>query len=199
MFPSHDQAGYAYTSSLIESSEFDNLFILFKNQDELGVVSGQATDEANLFSGSVAPMFIIPSVPAGAYDEEFQVNVSASVYDPGSNFSTATGYYTAPKDGNFTFDASIDFTNGSTSVAQGDTVFTAELYVDYTGSVSDTYFPMGNVAADNSTNGDTFNITGSSTVFLSKGDRATLFFDVDNQGISTATDPMDRDWETYHR
>ena len=194
-----DQAGYAYTSSLIESSEFDNLFILFKNQDELGVVSGQQTDEANLFSGSVAPMFIIPSVPAGAYDEEFQVNVSASVYDPGSNFSTATGYYTAPKDGNFTFDASIDFTNGSTSVAQGDTVFTAELYVDYTGSVSDTSFAMGSVAADNSTNGDTFNITGSSTLFLSKGDRATLFFDVDNQGISTATDPMDILQSTYFK
>ena len=187
-----DQAGYSYTSSLISSTAFDDLFILFKNQDELGVITDQSTDTANLYSGFIPPMTIIPSVAGQAYDQEFQLNFSSSVTDPGSNFSTATGYYTAPKDGTYEFETSVNFTNGATTAAQN-TTYSTELYVDYTSSFSDTSFPIGNSVVETSaTNGDTFNITGSLPVFLSQGDRATIFFHVDNgPGSQTATDPSD--------
>jgi len=198
-----DQAGYAYSSSLISSAEFDELFILFKNQDALGVVSGQQTDEANLFSGSVPPMTIIPAVAGGDYTFSELINVSSSVYDPGSNFSTVTGYYTAPKDGNYTFEGSVDFTNGANDPTFGVT-YTAGVSVDYIDptKLPDGVFKFGNsVIEDSSTNGDTFNISGSTSIFLAKGDQAQLEFFVANgpgSGLS-ATDPIDIFTSSYFK
>ena len=188
-----DQAGYSYSSSLISSTAFDELFVLFKNQDALGVITDLSTDTANLFSGFVPPMTIIGAVTAGDYTFSEILNVSSSVSDPGGNYSLVTGYYTAPKDGTYEFETSIDFTNGSTSVSVG-TGFSAGVTIDYASTVlSDRSFPIGNsVNENNSTNGDTFNITGSLPIFLSEGDKAAIEFQVQNgPGIATDTDPMD--------
>ena len=189
-----DQAGYSYSSSLISSTDFDELFILFKNQDELGVVSNLSTDTANLYSGSIPPMTIIPSVAAGDYTFSELLSATASVYDPGGNLDLVTGYYEAPKDGNYTFEGSVDFTNGSTSTTIG-TVFTTAVSIDYIDPTKtpDGVFTFGNtVNENNSTNGDNFNITGSTSIFLSQGDKAKLeFFVANGPGITTATDPMD--------
>ena len=188
-----DQAGYSYSSSLISSTDFDNLFVLFKNQDTLGVVTDQSTDTANLFSGSVPGMVSVGPVTAGDYTFSEILNVSSSVSDPGGNYSLVTGYYEAPKDGSYTFETSINFTNGSTSTTIG-TGFSAGVTVDYTSSIaSDQSFNIGNtVNENNSTNGDTFNISGSTSLLLAKGDKAALEFQVQNgPGIGTDTDPMD--------
>ncbi len=196
-----DQAGYSYSSSLISSTDFDNLFVLFKNQDALGVVTDQSTDTANLFSGFAPPMVTVGPVTAGDYTFSELINVSSSVSDPGSNYSLVTGYYEAPKDGSYTFETSIDFTNGSTSTTIG-TGFSAGVTVDYTSSIaSDQSFSIGNtVNENNSTNGDTFNISGSTSLLLSKGDKAALEFQVQNgPGIATDTDIMDIFTTTYFK
>jgi hypothetical protein len=189
-----DQAGYSYSSSLISSTAFDELFILFKNQDALGVVSNLSTDTANLYSGSIPPMTIIPSVAAGDYTFSELLSATSSVYDPGGNLDLVTGYYEAPKDGNYTFEGSVNFTNGSTSTTLG-TVYTAGVSIDYIDptKLPDGSFTFGNsVNENNSTNGQTFNITGSTSILLSQGDKAKLeFFVANGPGISTATDPID--------
>jgi len=181
-----DQAGYAYTSSLIESTDFDNLFILFKNQDQLGVIAS-GVDEGNLFSGNVAPMFIVPAIPAGAYGASttFLLNVSASVSDPGSNYSLVTGQYTAPKSGNYTFNASVNFTNGNNN-AVANTGYFLDLYINDT---FDTV--IDEVRETSATNGDTFNLSGESTLLLNRNDKLSYKFVVSNQGNPDATDPID--------
>ena len=179
-----DQAGYAYTSSLIESTEFDELFVLFKNQDQLGVIAS-GVDEGNLFTGKVAPMFIIPSQAGGFYSSTgFLLNVSGSVTDPGGNYSTATGKYTAPKDGQYTLSASIDYTNGAKGPALNTGYF---LELDINGSRT----VLAEERQNNSTNGDTFTLAGESTVLLNQGDTISYFFVLSNQGVAQATDPID--------
>ena len=187
-----DQAGYSYSSSLISSTDFDDLFILFKNQDALGVVTNQSTDLANLYSGSIAGPFLgIPSIPGGAYEQKFQMAFTSSVYDPGSNFSTATGFYTAPKDGNYSFEFNVNLTNGAKNTIY-DTSYTVELLVDYLNpALSDDSIPVATISENVSTNGDTFNLTGIAPIFLSKGDKVTGQLDVSQQGSSLATDPTD--------
>ena len=187
-----DQAGYSYSSSLISSTDFDDLFILFKNQDALGVVTNQSTDLANLYSGSIAgPLLSIPSIPAGAYEQKFQMAFTSSVYDPGSNFSTATGFYTAPKDGNYSFEFNVNLTNGAKNTTV-DTNYTVELLVDYINPVlSNDSIAVSTIGENVSTNGDTFNLTGVAPIFLSAGDKVTGQLDVSQQGSSIATDPSD--------
>ena len=190
-----DQAGYAYSSSLISSADFDELFVLFKNQDELGVVSNLSTDTANLYSGSIPPMTIIPAVAGGDYTFSELLSATSSVYDPGGNLDLVTGYYEAPKDGNYTFEGSVDFTNGANDPTFGVT-YTAAVSIDYIDptKLPDGVFTFGNTVVEtSSTNGDTFNISGSTSIFLSQGDKAKLeFFVANGPGSSlSATDPMD--------
>ena len=179
-----DQAGYAYTSSLISSSEFDDLFILFKNQDQLGVIAA-GVDEGNLFTGKVAPMFIIPSQAGGYYSSTgFLLNVSGSVTDPGSNYNTATGIYTAPKDGNYSLSASVDYTNGNNNPVANTGYF---LELDINGSRT----VIAEERQTSATNGDTFTLNGESTVLLNQGDEISYYFVLSNQGNPDATDPID--------
>ena len=179
-----DQAGYAYTSSLISSSEFDDLFVLFKNQDQLGVIAA-GVDEGNLFTGKVAPMFIIPSQAGGYYSSTgFLLNVSGSVTDPGSNYNTATGIYTAPKDGNYSLSASVDYTNGNNNPVANTGYF---LELDINGSRT----VIAEERQTSATNGDTFTLNGESTVLLNQGDEISYYFVLSNQGNPDATDPID--------
>ena len=183
-----DQAGYAYTSSLIESEEFDELFVLFKNSDGLGVLTGQTTDTANLYSGSISPAFTLPAVP-GNQDIEYIVPFSGSLYDPGSNFSTTTFYYSAPKSGNYTFASSLIFDNSSTSTGAVTDFFT-DLTIDRTGSgIPDDYYSLAAQSEAGDTNGDEINLIGGTTQFMTEGDRAAVAFTIDNLKASTATDP----------
>ncbi len=190
-----DQAGYAYSSSLISSADFDELFILFKNQDGLGVVTNQSTDLANLYSGFIPPMTIIPAVAGGDYTFSELLSATSSISDPGGNVDLTTGYYEAPKNGTYTFEGSVDFTNGANDPTFGVT-YTAGVSIDYIDptKLPDGDFRFGNTVVEtSSTNGDTFNISGSTSIFLSKGDKAKLEFHVANgpgSGLS-ATDPMD--------
>ncbi len=198
-----DQAGYAYSSSLISSADFDELFVLFKNQDELGVVSNLSTDTANLYSGSIPPMTIIPAVAGGDYTFSELLSATSSVYDPGGNLDLVTGYYEAPKDGNYTFEGSVDFTNGANDPTFGVT-YTAAVSIDYIDptKLPDGVFTFGNTVVEtSSTNGDTFNISGSTSIFLSQGDKAKLEFFVANgpgSGLS-ATDPIDVFTSSYFK
>ena len=179
-----DQAGYAYTSSLISSTAFDDLFVLFKNQDKLGVIAA-GVDEGNLFSGNVANMFIIPSQAGGFYSSTgFLLNVSSSVSDPGTNYDTATGIYTAPKDGNYNLTVSVDYTNGANGNPNNTGYF---LELDVNGSRTVLDEERINV----STNGQTYNLSGQSSLLLNRGDEVSYYWVLSNQGVAQATDPID--------
>ena len=114
-----EQAGFNYSSSFIDSSEFDEVFVLTKNTEGLGVVGGEGQESNNLFSGSVSPQFSIDAV-LGGQDTEVIIANTGSLYDPGNNYSTTNFFYTATTPGRYNFDIRVDFENSSKALSESD-------------------------------------------------------------------------------
>lgn len=102
------QAGYNYTSSLIRSDggPFYKLFVMPKTNDDLGPVFGGAIQ--NTFVAAYTASQPIPSTPPNTY-----ANVTASFFDeisdPGNNYDNTTARYTAPVDGTYTLQMSVEY------------------------------------------------------------------------------------------
>jgi hypothetical protein len=103
------QAGYNYTSSIITqsaNSPFNNLFVMPKSNEDLGPVFGGAIENTFLaaYSGDQA----VPATPPNTY-----ANVTASFFaeinDPGSNYTASNAVYTAPVDGTYTLQMSVEY------------------------------------------------------------------------------------------
>jgi hypothetical protein len=102
------QAGYNYTSSLVRSDggPFYKLFVMPKTNDDLGPVFGGAID--NTFLAAYTASQPIAATPANTY-----ANVTASFFDeindPGTNYDPTTARYTAPVDGTYTLQMSVEY------------------------------------------------------------------------------------------
>ena len=101
------QVGFNYTGSFTETADFQNLYILNKPKQGLGVVTpadASATFEAQ-------PNFQ-QALTNG--DPFVKINNTLEISDPQSAYNASTSTYVIPETGNYTFQAQVGFYNPAT-------------------------------------------------------------------------------------
>ena len=98
-----NQVGFSYTGSFTDSVDFNNMYILPKAKDGLGVVVPENAT-ADFSATNTANQAVNGTVP-------FLVGLNQEILDPGNNFNTTTGIYTIPTLGAYTFQGQIGFFN----------------------------------------------------------------------------------------
>ena len=186
-----EQAGFSYSSSFIDSSDFDEVFVLTKNKEGLGV-SVPPGSEPNLFSASAGPNYPDRVAVNGGSQRNFELIMSSSVYDPDSNFNATTGRYTAPIAGNYTWQVSVDFNNSANETDfDKRTGYQARSYIYKPGE------PFGEQIFGEQTiflaqgDPDPNNVNLEATAYLEEGYQIIGDFFVDNASATVATNPTE--------
>ena len=99
-----DQVGFRYTGSFMETSDFDNLYMITKANDSFGT---NAPSSSAVFSAIETSTQTVP-LSATRY-----VTASIESYDPQNAYNTTTSQYTAKASGDHTLNASFTFVNNS--------------------------------------------------------------------------------------
>ena len=98
-----DQVGFRYTGSFTETDDFNNMYILNKPKEGLGVVTSQDTT-ADFSAGASANQVL----PVG---ENYIVSASNEFFDDSNAYDTTTNTYTIPDTGQYTFQGQVQFLN----------------------------------------------------------------------------------------
>ena len=98
-----DQVGFRYTGDFVESEDFNNLYILNKPKEGLGVVV-EAVATADFDSTANANQTI-------PINQDCFVSSSVEILDPSNAYDPTTGVYTIPEEGEYTFQGQIGFFN----------------------------------------------------------------------------------------
>lgn len=115
-----DQVGFSYTSSLLSSSAFDNLYVLPKGNPELGPAISSSDNTGTVtagISGSLSDDYIF----IGPVDTSNPVDTEIIIYNDieassGTNYDTGSGRYYIDVDGYYSFTANVTTTNPSNAV-----------------------------------------------------------------------------------
>jgi hypothetical protein len=94
-----DQAGFSYTGSFFSNPEFDNLYVLTKSQDALGVSNLQGGDSYLGYAYDNSGTTLSPGSPYFSGRAPFDTIVN----NPGGNFSSATDDYLVAESGFYSF------------------------------------------------------------------------------------------------
>ncbi len=105
-----DQAGFSYTSSLINGSDFDDLYVLPKAQDANGPVPSGATD-VNTMDAYVSSS---SATISGSTTSTGIVPWNGERSDPGNNYDTGTYIYTTPTFGSYNISVACFFSGPNT-------------------------------------------------------------------------------------
>ena len=98
-----DQAGYTYTGSFTETEDFNNIYILNKPKEGLGIVTDGATS-ADFSAGS-------PSNQTEGIMSNYVISASSEFWDYSNSYNTTTMTYIVPETGNYTFQGQVGFFN----------------------------------------------------------------------------------------
>ena len=145
------QAGFEYSSSFLDSSDFDRIYMLNKAKEDLGIV-GSVQENTLIVSKSVNTTDQMTGPIVVPDDREFKIIFGSEVADPGNAYNNTTGIYTAPYAGAYFIDINVlldyDFVPGVADVrlefsrtsdgfiiASGGTV-TNTMDAPYTGSLN---------------------------------------------------------------
>lgn len=152
-----DQAGFAYTGSFTETTDFTSLYVLPKGQDAIGPVGNPAL-QATFDATDSGQSFPTASVTLD------QIDVTTEISDPLSKYSAPNSYYTAGATGDFIFRGSVSFNNPT---------FTTTDIVTYTLHLVKGVWPGSSTVID--TAQITTNVlVGDPTVNLAVGGKHTL-------------------------
>ena len=98
-----DQVGFSYTGSFVETYDFNNLYILNKTKEGLGVVvESEATSDFTATATTNQTVGI---------STNYVVNANVEVLDPSNSYNTGSSTYTIPQDGEYTFQGQVGFFN----------------------------------------------------------------------------------------
>ena len=98
-----DQVGFAYTGSFTETDDFNNLYILNKPKEGLGVVvdvNNTADFDATATSNQTEGI-----------STNFVVVADNEILDPANAYNTVTSTYIVPETGEYTFQGQVQFFN----------------------------------------------------------------------------------------
>lgn len=112
-----DSVGFRYTGSFVSGSDFENLYILPKAQDKLGV-AGEPGEIPTVEVASTTNQTVSP----GTTEVVFGIPSS----DPQSVWNTTDSYYQLGGAGDYTFNTNISFFN-PTAFSGGDVTITLQL------------------------------------------------------------------------
>jgi len=98
-----DQVGFTYTGSFTETDDFNNLYILNKPKEGLGVVLDGVTS-ADFSAGAT-------SNQTEGIMNNYVVTASAEFWDYANAYNTTTSTYTIPETGEYTFQGQVGFFN----------------------------------------------------------------------------------------
>ena len=176
------QAGFNYSSSFIDSSDFDNIYMLTKAKDDLGIVGEvqentlQTSTTANQFIGVNTPPTI--SIP---FSSQSVVEFDNVILDQAGNYNNTTFKYTAPYDGAYFVDVEFEV---DYDVPQME----ATLGIELVGNEGTVAVSRRTIADGNPPYTGTFKLGLQDRVELIKGNEYEVQFDLD---ISSMTDPND--------
>ena len=99
-----DQVGFRYTGSFTERDDFNDMYILNKPNDELGVVVGEdSTATFNANSSTLNQVYV--------RNTEGDISASTEISDPLNAYNTSTSKYTYLDDGEYTLQGQVAFFN----------------------------------------------------------------------------------------
>tara|TARA_R110000868_G_scaffold24039_8_gene95595 strand:+ start:1001 stop:4954 length:3954 start_codon:yes stop_codon:yes gene_type:complete len=108
-----EQVGFVYTSEFIDTDDFNNLYVLPKSQEGLGVAGASDNTLQTVKSDTQLVAGVTPSGGASTA----LVGFNSEISDPGNNYNTSTFLYTTPIIGDYSLSSQITFTNPATSTA----------------------------------------------------------------------------------
>ena len=124
-----DQVGFTYTGSFTETADFENLYILNKPNEGLGIGSGiDGNFKAELSSNQT-----ITNVDSIIQARTRILSMSQEIYDNAGAYDPPTFTYTTPTAGNYTFNLSMYFVNPASELA--DVTVKLNLYAPGLGTV----------------------------------------------------------------
>jgi len=101
------QAGFNYTSSFIDSSDFDNIYMLTKAKEDLGIVGEVQQNTLTVSSSNtqdLTPNTGITQACSNPLQSSSLILFNEDVDDPGNAYDNTTGYYTPPYAGAYFLD-----------------------------------------------------------------------------------------------
>ena len=106
-----DQAGFSYTGSFFNNPEFDNLYVLTKSQDQLGVSNLQGGDIYGGYAYNAAGGLTLSPGLSSYYGN---APIDTAVNNPAGNFNFSTDQYEVQESGNYAFNYNMRiFWNGT--------------------------------------------------------------------------------------
>ena len=107
-----DQVGFTYTGSFTETADFNNLYILNKPNEGLGVGSGEDV----LFKAQMLSNQTVDGIDSINQVNTEIISMSLEVFDDSGNYDPLTYTYTTPELGDYVFNLSMNFTNPATEL-----------------------------------------------------------------------------------
>lgn len=154
-----DSVGYQYTGSFVTGSDYENLYILPKAQDSLGIV-GEPGNLATVNAYNSSNQSITPNSTDNVLD------FSQITSDPTNAFNTSDGSYTIGGAGNHTFSVSIAFFNPN-SFTGGQSTLSLTLMVGSTVGGSGTQIGTSAVSVSGADGFTTINMNVGATYLAS--------------------------------
>ena len=179
------QAGFIYSSSFLDSSDFNNIYMLTKAKEDLGIVGEiqentlQTNTSTNQFIGVNTPPTI--SIP---FSSQSTVEYDNVISDEAGNYDNTTFKYTAPYDGAYFVDVEFEV---DYDVPQME----ATLGIELVGNEGTVAVSRRTIADGNPPYTGTFNLGLQDRVELIKGNEYEVQFDLDITNMSDPNDSVD--------
>ena len=172
-----DQVNYRATGSFIETEYFNNLYVLPKSQEGLGITG--ETGNANTFNAGyyASPLQTLGPVFANSITSASMQAINETS-DPGNNYNAVAGVYTAPISGDYQFAAQIAFFNPASEYIATNITLQLE---KVSGGVTTVIDPKSVFTAFYSPSGP-YNLSSGQTLSLQTGDQIRAKIILEGQG-----------------
>ena len=178
------QAGFNYTSSYIDSSDFDNIYMLSKAKEDLGIVGDvQVNTLATSMSLDQDIGVTTPPTISLPFSSQSTVYFDAEISDDAGNYNPATFQYTAPYNGAYFVDIELEV---HYDLPQMD----ATLGIELVGNEGTIAVSRRIIADGNPPYTGAFNLALQDRVEMIKGNTYEVQFDLDISAMTDANDDV---------
>lgn len=177
------QAGFNYSSSFIDSSDFDNIYMLTKAKEDLGIV-GQILENTLQTSMSLDQDKSKLGPTGLPFSSQSVINFDSEISDEGNNFDTSTFTYTAPYAGAYFIDVELEV---EYDVPQGE----ATVGIEFVGNEGTKAVSRVTLADGDPPYSGTFILALQQRVELLKGNTYTVQFDLDITAMNDVNDDFE--------
>ena len=131
-----EQVGFDYTGSFVSGSNWEQLYVLPKAIEGLGIASVAGIENTVNYQRNTEQ--ILGTVGGGTPSIQVDFLPNLEISDPGNNFNTGTGMYIAPQTGEYTFNVTVTVSNETDPNDNPDSAYILRLYSGSAGGGADT-------------------------------------------------------------